>query len=171
MEASGTGNMKLSLNGALTIGTLDGANIEICEHVGADNIFIFGLRTEEVEERRRQGYNPGLVIEQSSKLSDVVGAIEHGAFSPGDPGRFAPLMDALRHSDYYMVAADFEDYFAAQRRVDQLWRSGYDWTRASILNTARMAWFSSDRTISEYAGDVWDVPVSNPADAGARKPE
>jgi starch phosphorylase len=80
-------------------------------------------------------------------------------------------MDALRHSDYYMVAADFEDYFAAQRRVDQLWRSGYDWTRASILNTARMAWFSSDRTISEYAGDVWDVPVSNPADAGARKPE
>src|SRR5262249_56723331 len=102
MEASGTGNMKLALNGALTIGTLDGANIEIREHVGADNIFIFGLRTEEVAEQRRQGYNPGLVIEQSAKLSEVVGAIENGAFSPGDPGRFAPLMDALRHSDYYM---------------------------------------------------------------------
>src|SRR5262249_30686609 len=153
MEASGTGNMKLALNGALTIGTLDGANIEIREHVGADNIFIFGMHAAEVEERRRQGYHPGDAIERSSKLADVIGAIETGAFSPGDPGRFAPLMDALRHSDYYMIAADFEDYFETQRRVDRLWLSSYDWTRASILNTAHMAWFSSDRAISEYADD------------------
>jgi starch phosphorylase len=168
MEASGTGNMKLALNGALTIGTLDGANIEIREHVGSDNIFIFGLTTEEIAERRRRGYQPDQAIGESPRLAEVIGAIESGAFSPGDPGRFTDLTNALRHSDCYMVAADFDAYFDAQRQVDRLWLSTTGWMRASILNIARMAWFSSDRTISEYAADVWDVPVVSPADAGVR---
>ena len=169
MEASGTGNMKLALNGALTIGTLDGANIEIRERVGAENIFIFGLRAQEVDERRRRGMNASLLVEASPLLAELVGAIEAGAFSPGDPGRFRDLMNSLRHSDYYMIVADFEAYYEAQRRVDRLWLSSYDWTRASILNTANMAWFSSDRTIGEYAADIWHVPVAPSPDALASK--
>jgi len=161
MEASGTGNMKLGLNGALTIGTLDGANIEIRERVGADNIFIFGLEAHEVEERRRLG--PGAMA--SPTLAGVVDAIEAGIYWPGEASWFAPLMNGLRHDDHYMVAADFDAYFATQRRIDQLWRSPSDWTRMCMMNIANMAWFSSDRAISEYAQDVWRVPVTMPADA------
>jgi glycogen phosphorylase len=163
MEASGTGNMKLALNGALTIGTLDGANIEIRDHVGAENIFIFGLRAEEVEERRRAALQTSSVIALSPKLAEAIEAIETGAFSPDDADRFAALMNALRHSDYYMVTVDFDAYCATQRSVERLWLSTFDWTRASMLNIARMAWFSSDRTIGEYAQDIWKVPFELPS--------
>ncbi len=159
LEASGTGNMKLALNGALTIGTLDGANIEIRDHVGAENIFIFGLRAEEVEERRRASLQANSAIASSPKLGEAIEAIEAGAFSPDDIGRYAALMNALRRADSYMVTTDFDDYCAAQRSVERLWLSPFDWTRASMLNIARMAWFSSDRAVSEYAEDIWKVPV------------
>ncbi len=168
MEASGTGNMKLGLNGALTVGTLDGANVEIREHVGAENIFIFGLRAEEVVERRRQGLDASSVIAASPKLAEALDAIEAGVFWAGEAGRFAPLTNALRHHDYYMVTADFDDYFATQRKIDKLWQSHFDWTRMSILNTARMAWFSSDRAVGEYAEDIWRVPFETPAESLAR---
>jgi len=163
MEASGTGNMKLALNGALTIGTLDGANIEIRDHVGAENIFIFGLRAEEVEERRRAGLQASSVIASSPQLAEAIEAIETGVFSPDDVDRFAALMNKLRHSDYYMVTADFDAYCATQRSVERLWLSTSDWTRASMLNIARMAWFSSDRTVGEYAQDIWKVPFELPS--------
>jgi glycogen phosphorylase len=165
MEASGTGNMKLALNGALTIGTLDGANVEIREHVGADNIFIFGLKAHEVQERRAQGLDASATIAASPMLGRVIEAVDTGIFWPGEAGRFSPLMNALRHHDYYMIAADFDDYVATQRRIDKLWLSSSDWTRMSMLNIAHMAWFSSDRAISEYASDIWDVPFETPADA------
>jgi starch phosphorylase len=157
MEASGTGNMKLALNGALTIGTLDGANIEIREHVGDENIFIFGMKADEVEERRRQGLDAAASIAACPELADVLAAIEAGVFSPDEPHRFLGLTNALRHSDYYMVLADFAAYFQAQRRIDELWQLRAEWTRSSILNTAHMAWFSSDRAIREYARDIWNV--------------
>jgi starch phosphorylase len=166
MEASGTGNMKLALNGALTIGTLDGANIEIRDQVGADNIFIFGLRAEEVEAQRRDGLDAAAAIAASPRLARVIAAIEDGTFSRDEPGRFMPLMNALRHADYYMVAADFEAYYAAQRQVDALWQTPAAWTRVSILNTVNMGWFSSDRTIAEYAQDIWNVPVERPGLSG-----
>ena len=150
---------------ALTIGTLDGANIEIRERVGADNIFIFGLEAHEVEERRRLGLG-ATALSASPMLAGVVDAIEAGIYWPGEAGWFAPLMNGLRHDDHYMVAADFDAYFATQRRIDQLWRSPSDWTRMCILNIAHMAWFSSDRAIGEYAHDIWRVPVTMPADAG-----
>jgi glycogen phosphorylase len=171
MEASGTGNMKLALNGALTIGTLDGANIEIRDHVGAENIFIFGLRAEEVEERRRAAWDARSAIAASPELAAAIAAIETGAFSPDDADRFAALMNALRHSDYYMVTADFDAYFATQRSVEKLWLSAFDWTRASMLNTARMAWFSSDRAIGEYAQDIWKVPFERPGNLLGREHE
>src|SRR5439155_24791398 len=123
MEASGTGNMKLALNGALTIGTLDGANIEIRDNVGEDNIFIFGLKAHEVEERRRAGLDAGATIAASALLKEAISAIESGVFSSGDGGRFGALTYALRHADYYMVTADFDAYFNAQRSIDRLWQS------------------------------------------------
>src|SRR5262245_41865053 len=169
MEASGTGNMKLALNGALTIGTLDGANIEIRDHVGAENMFIFGLRTEEVEERRRAALHASSAIAASPKLAAAIEAIEAGVFSPDDAGRFAALMNALRHSDYYMVTAEFDAYFATQRSVERLWLSTFDWTRVSMLNIARVAWFSSDRTIGEYAQDIWKVPFELPGNLLGRE--
>src|SRR6516164_4630920 len=147
----------------LTIGTLDGANIEIRDHVGAENIFIFGLRAEEVEKRRRVGLQASSVIASSPKLAQTIEAIETGVFSPDDVGRFTALMNALRHSDYYMVTADFDAYFATQRSVEKLWLLTSDWTRASMLNIARMAWFSSDRTVGEYAQDIWKVPFELPS--------
>ena len=171
MEASGTGNMKLALNGALTIGTLDGANIEIRNHVGAENIFIFGLQAEEVEERRRAGLEASSVIAGSPKLAEAIDAIEAGVFSPDDAGRFAALMNALRYSDYYMVTVDFDAYFATQRSVESLWLSTSDWTRMSMLNIARMAWFSSDRTIAEYAQNIWEVPFQLPSNVLGREHE
>jgi len=155
--------MKLAVNGALTIGTFDGANIEIRDHVGAENIFIFGLRAEEIEERRRAGLQASSVIASSPKLAQAIEAIETGVFSPDDVDRFAALMNALRYSDYYMVTADFDAYCATQRSVERLWLSTFDWRRASMLNIARMAWFSSDRTIGEYAQDIWKVPFQLPS--------
>ncbi|MBZ9860588.1 glycogen/starch/alpha-glucan phosphorylase [Mesorhizobium sp. CA12] len=159
MEASGTGNMKFALNGALTIGTLDGANVEIKEHVGDDNIFIFGLTTAEVAERRNNGYNPRGVIETSSELSQAVSAISSGVFSPDDPDRYRDLMNGLYQSDWFMVAADFDSYAACQREVDAVWRNSPDWYARAIRNVARVGWFSSDRTIRQYAKDIWNVPV------------
>ncbi len=159
MEASGTGNMKLALNGALTIGTMDGANVEIHERVGADNIFIFGLTTEEVAERRRSGYDSGPVIAHSLKLSQVLDQIEGGVFSPDDRDRYRPLTQAMRHGDYFLVTADFDSYWTAQRQVDERWRHPAAWWRSSILNTANVGWFSSDRSIADYARDIWNIPV------------
>jgi starch phosphorylase len=159
MEASGTGNMKLALNGALTIGTFDGANIEIAEHVGDDNIFIFGLRAKQVAERRRRGLDATEIIAASPDLSEVVDAVATGCFSPEDPHRFAGLVNMLRYSDPYMVAADFDPYRKAQRSVDELWRSPQKWCRAALLNIAGMSWFSSDRAIAQYAEEIWDIPV------------
>ncbi len=159
MEASGTGNMKLALNGALTIGTLDGANLEIRDHVGAENIAIFGMEAMDVVVRRKQGLDATEMIRRSPVLSRAIGAIESGMFSPDDPGRFGSIAHALRHLDHYMVSADFDAYFDAQRGIDARWQVVPAWTRASILNVARMPWFSSDRTIREYAEDIWNVPV------------
>jgi starch phosphorylase len=159
MEASGTGNMKLALNGALTIGTLDGANIEIRDHVGAENIAIFGMEALDVVVRRKQGLDATDVIRRSPNLGRAINSIESGEFSPGDPGRFASIGHALRYLDHYMVSADFDSYYEAQRGIDARWQVAPAWTRASILNVARMPWFSSDRTIREYAEDIWNVPV------------
>ncbi len=127
LEASGTGNMKFALNGALTIGTLDGANIEIMEHVGRDNIVIFGLTADEVAQRRGSGYNPRQIIESTPELRQAVDAIASGVFSPDDPARYRGLMDGLHDSDWFMVAADFESYSIAQRQVDQRWRDTTGW--------------------------------------------
>jgi glycogen phosphorylase len=157
MEASGTGNMKLALNGALTIGTLDGANVEIRDHVGDDNIFIFGLTADQVASRRRAGYNPAEVIEGSGELSQALTAIASGVFSPDDKMRYAGLVGELHNSDHFMVCADFDAYAAAQREVDAVWRTPQVWRRKAILNTAGVGWFSSDRTIREYAADIWKV--------------
>src|SRR5438270_3290645 len=159
MEASGTGNMKLALNGALTIGTFDGANIEIREQVGAENIFIFGLRAEEVEARRRRGLDAGDAIAASPELAAVLEAIGGGAFSPDDPYRFRSVADRLRYVDPYMIAVDFGAYRAAQAEVDALWRRPEAWGRAAALNIAHMGWFSADRTIAEYAADIWGIPL------------
>ena len=160
MEASGTGNMKFALNGAMTIGTLDGANIEIMEHVGRDNIVIFGMTTEEVEQKRRDGHDARAVIEASIDLKGVLDALASGVFSPDDANRYRPIIDSLYNGDWFMVAADFDAYAKAQREVDAIWRQTEDWTEKTILNTVNMGWFSSDRTIREYARDIWNVPVA-----------
>jgi starch phosphorylase len=157
MEASGTGNMKFALNGALTIGTLDGANVEMKQHVGDENIFIFGLTAAEVEKHRRDGYDPRSVIEGSPELSQALSAISSGVFSPDDPQRYRTLVDALYQTDWFMVAADFDSYAATQRQVDEVWRDSPDWYARSIRNVARMGWFSSDRTIRQYANEIWNV--------------
>jgi starch phosphorylase len=166
MEASGTGNMKLALNGALTIGTLDGANIEIRDHVGPENIAIFGMEAGDVMVRRRQGLDASDVIRRSPRLARAISAIESGAFSPGDPARFESIGHTLRQFDRYMCCADFDSYYEAQRGIDARWQVVPAWTRASILNVARMPWFSSDRTIREYAQDIWNVPVRGPSPQG-----
>jgi glycogen phosphorylase len=160
MEASGTGNMKLALNGALTIGTLDGANVEIREHVGAENIFIFGLKADEVEARRWRGLDADDAIAASPELEAALDAIACGAFSPDDRDRFRHIADQIRHVDPYMIAADFASYRAAQDEVEALWNRPEAWGRAAALNIARIGWFSSDRTIAEYAADIWNVPVA-----------
>ena len=159
MEASGTGNMKFALNGAITIGTLDGANVEIREQVGEENIVIFGLTAEEVMERRANGYSPRAVIESSPELSQALNAIASGVFSHDDPDRYRDLIGGLYDHDWFMVAADFDAYAAAQREVDAIWRDPPKWNAMAIRNTARMAWFSSDRTIRQYAADIWKVPA------------
>ncbi|GAB4068151.1 glycogen/starch/alpha-glucan phosphorylase [Ancylobacter sonchi] len=159
MEASGTGNMKMALNGALTIGTLDGANVEIKEHVGDDNIFIFGLTAEQVEKRRAEGIDEAGAIAASPHLGEVLDAVGAGVFSPDEPDRYKSLVDAMRHHDYFLVTPDFDAYWDAQRQVDAKWNARSAWWTSSAINTANMGWFSSDRTISEYARDIWHVPV------------
>jgi starch phosphorylase len=149
--------MKLALNGALTIGTLDGANIEVRERVGADNFFLFGLTAEEVDLRRSGGLDAGAVIEASPVLASVLEAIGSGAFSSDDATRYHGLVHDLRHHDYFMVTADFDSYQKAQAGVDERWRNPADWWASAIVNTARMGWFSSDRAIREYADEIWHV--------------
>jgi glycogen phosphorylase len=157
-EASGTGNMKFALNGALTIGTLDGANIEIMEEVGKDNIFIFGLTTAEAAELRARGYNPREYYNRQPELKKVLDMIAEGYFSPADPGLFRPIVDALlNRGDQYFLLADFAAYVACQEEVARLYLDRDEWSRRAILNTAAMGMFSSDRTIAEYAHDIWDV--------------
>ena len=158
MEASGTGNMKLALNGALTIGTLDGANIEIRNEVGLDNIFIFGLTAEEIDDRRREHFSGEQAASNSPRLMRAIAAIQDGMFSPDQPDRFRPIVASLKGYDHFMVAADFDAYWDAQRQVDRLFGQP-GWWRAAILNTSRMGWFSSDRAIREYAAQIWSVPV------------
>ncbi len=157
MEASGTGNMKLSLNGALTIGTLDGANIEIADAVGREHIFIFGQTTDEVVARRQAGYDPAAAIAADPRLAEVVEQIASGRFSPDDPGRYSDLVNNLRGHDWFMVAADFAAYADCQRAVDRAWQDEAAWQRSAALNALRTGWFSSDRTIRGYARDVWQV--------------
>ncbi len=155
MEASGTGNMKFGLNGALTIGTLDGANVEMRDNVGEDNIKIFGLRADEVANLRADGHNPRAIIEGSRELSQALSAISSGVFSPDDRNRYSELIDGIYSHDWFMVAADFDAYAQAQREVDELWNDKASWNQKTILNTARMGWFSSDRTIRQYAKEIW----------------
>jgi starch phosphorylase len=159
MEASGTGNMKFAMNGALTIGTLDGANVEILEKVGADNIVIFGLTAAEVDEKRRTGHNPRSIISNNPQLSEALDSIAAGVFSPEEPGRYKGLVDNLMTTDWFLVTADYAAYVAAQRQIDTLWQDKRAWYAKTIRNTANVAWFSSDRTISEYARDIWGVPT------------
>jgi starch phosphorylase len=159
-EASGTGNMKLALNGALTIGTLDGANVEIREEVGGENIFIFGLTLEEVEALRARGYNPYDFYNRDEELRAVVDWIGSNFFAPQEDRALAPLHDSLlRGGDPFMVLADFRAYCDCQARVDAAYGDRAAWARMAILNTARVGKFSSDRTIREYARDIWDLPA------------
>lgn len=161
-EASGTGNMKLSLNGALTIGTLDGANIEIMEEVGKDNIFIFGLTTEEVMQIKSSGYNPYYYYDSNQELKEVLNMIENGYFSPENTNLFKPIVDSLLpNGDTYMLLCDYESYMNCQERVGKLYEDRHEWAKKSILNVANMGRFSSDRTIMEYAREIWGIECSS----------
>jgi starch phosphorylase len=163
MEASGTGNMKYALNGALTIGTLDGANIEIKEEVEDENIFIFGLTAEEVLAKRKSGYNPKEYYEKFPPLKRVLDMIMSGYFSRWNPDFFKPITESLlNQGDYFMVLADFESYVACQQAVSTLFLNQDEWTRKAILNVARMGKFSSDRAIAQYTEEIWTakpVPI------------
>lgn len=156
-EASGTGNMKFSMNGALTIGTLDGANIEIRGEVGGENFFLFGLTVGEVEALKARGYNPWDYYHSNAQLQAVIDLIASGHFSHGDTNLFKPLLDSLLHQDQYMLFADYQSYVDCQERVSQVYRDRENWTRLSTLNVARMGKFSSDRAIREYCHDIWKV--------------
>lgn len=161
LEASGTGNMKFSMNGALTIGTLDGANIEIREEVGKENFFLFGLTAQEVADLKEQGYNPRDYYDNNAVLKLVLDQIREGYFSKGDANLFMPLVDELLNHDQYLLLADYQSYIDAQDKVSETWRNQDLWTRMSILNVARMGKFSSDRAMQEYCEDIWKVkPIS-----------
>jgi starch phosphorylase len=158
MEASGTGNMKMALNGALTIGTLDGANIEILDAVGAENIFIFGMNAEEVSSLKMSGYNPRRYFEEDPELHAVLEMIDSGFCSPKEPQLFAPIVKALLdQGDFYMLLADYRSYVDKQEEVGRVFQDKADWARRSILNTAHMGRFSSDRSVREYANRIWNV--------------
>jgi starch phosphorylase len=157
-EASGTGNMKFALNGALTIGTWDGANIEMAQAIGEDELFVFGLRDEDVRAVRALGYDPRLHYEENAQLHAVIDAIAGGAFSPGDEGRYRPLTDALLGQDNYLLLADFASYLQAQARVDALYADPATWAASAWRNIAGMGAFSADRTVAEYARKVWSAP-------------
>ena len=156
-EASGTGNMKFSLNGALTIGTLDGANVEIRDEVGSENFFLFGLTAAQVKEMQSRGYRPRDLYEQNSTLGEVIDFIASGALSSGDVELFRPIVENLLNHDPFLLLADYQTYIDTQEQVSALWRDPRAWTRQSILNTARMGKFSSDRSIREYCARVWKI--------------
>jgi starch phosphorylase len=156
-EASGTGNMKMALNGALTIGTLDGANIEIRDRVGAEHFFLFGHNAEQVAQLQREGYHPQPWLEQNPGLRAALELIASGHFSEGDRQLFHPLIDNLTQHDPFQVVADAADYSRAQNAVDQAWRDTTGWSRSSIHNTLRCGFFSSDRAIAEYAERIWKL--------------
>ena len=158
-EASGTGNMKLSLNGALTIGTLDGANVEIMEEVGKENIFIFGHTIDEIMDLRRSGYDPFQYYENNPELKQVLDMIRDGYFSPENRDLFKPIVDSLLYHDTYMLLADYESYISCQEKVGELYKDRDEWAKKSILNVAKMGKFSSDRTIREYAREIWGIEV------------
>jgi glycogen phosphorylase len=160
-EASGTGNMKFSMNGALTIGTLDGANVEIREEVGAENFFLFGLTTEEVQDLKVRGYNPRGYYESNQNLREVIDQIGSGVFSKGDRELFSPLVDSLLNRDEYMLFADYQAYVDCQDLVSKAFKDSRNWTRMSILNVARIGKFSSDRSIREYCDTIWKVKPLN----------
>jgi starch phosphorylase len=162
-EASGTGNMKFSMNGALTIGTLDGANVEIREQVGEENFFLFGMTAEQVQQRQAAGYDPYEIYSTDAQIKSLVDLIGSGLFSHGDATLFRPLVDNLIYNDPFMVLADFRAYVDCQRQVADAYREQERWTRMSILNVARIGKFSSDRAIQEYAERIWQVepePIS-----------
>jgi glycogen phosphorylase len=160
-EASGTSNMKFALNGSLTIGTLDGANVEIREEVGHENFFLFGLKADEVVRTRQAGYDPAKAIAASPRLADVLSLIESGFFSFGEPERFRPILDGLRYNDPYMVCADFEDFVATEARAAEVYRDPLDWSRRAVFNIAGASRFSSDETIRQYASEIWGLqPVA-----------
>ncbi len=167
-EASGTGNMKYALNGALTIGTLDGANIEIMEEVGRENIFIFGMTTEQVQSLRNAGYRPRDYYYRNQELKRVIDMIGEGAFSPGNPGLFKPVVESLLDIDNYMLLADYASYIGCQDEIDRLYLHPFEWARKSIINTSGMGKFSSDRTISEYAEEIWGVKPETVLKRGKR---
>ncbi|MCB1942300.1 MAG: glycogen/starch/alpha-glucan phosphorylase, partial [Candidatus Accumulibacter sp.] len=156
-EASGTGNMKFQMNGALTIGTLDGANVEIREQVGDENFFLFGMTTPEVTELRQCGYRPRSYYDANPQLREVIDLIASGFFTRGDRDIFRPLVDHLLHHDDYMLLADFQSYIECQERVSATYLDYERWSRMSILNVARSGYFSSDRAIQEYCTDIWKV--------------
>jgi len=160
-EASGTGNMKFAMNGALTIGTLDGANIEIREEAGDENFFLFGLTAEQVEETRRNNYDPYFIYENNPELKAVIDFINSGAMSDGDKNLFLPITDSLLYHDPYMLMADYPLYVACQDFVSRVWKDKKTWTRMSILNAARMAKFSSDRSIRDYCEKIWKIKPGN----------
>jgi len=157
LEASGTGNMKFTLNGALTIGTMDGANIEIREEVGEDNIFIFGLLAEEVIKLKSGNYNPKKYYESNPMLKRVIDMISTDFFNKDEPGIFKPIIDSLLNVDFYCLLADYQSYIDAQDRVSKLYLNKDEWTKMAILNVARVGKFSSDRSIKEYAEKIWKV--------------
>jgi starch phosphorylase len=168
-EASGTGNMKFAMNGALTIGTLDGANVEIRDAVGPENFFLFGLTASDVATMKADGYRPRRLYESNPGLREAIDQIAGGRFSGGDRELFAPLVDSLLSHDDYMLLADYQAYVDCQGLVSEAWRDLRRWTGMSILNTARMGRFSSDRSIREYCRDIWDVvPIAMTQGQGER---
>ena len=156
-EASGTGNMKFSMNGALTIGTLDGANVEIREEVGKENFFLFGLTAEEVQQKQQAGYHHWAYYEENADLKAVIDLINSGFFARGDSDLFRPLINSLLYGDPYFLLADYQSYLDCQEKVSQAYQNPEHWSKMSILNVARMGKFSSDRSIREYCQDIWDI--------------
>jgi starch phosphorylase len=168
-EASGTGNMKAGLNGALTLGTLDGANVEIRDEVGPENIFIFGHTAAEIEALRASGYDPRAWVGKSAELRRAVDALARGPLEKAHPGLFRPLVEELLGSDRYFLCADFDVYVECQCRAAETYRRAQDWARMSVLNVAGMGRFSSDRTVQEYATEIWSAaPVRVGLEGAAR---
>jgi starch phosphorylase len=156
-EASGTGNMKFSLNGALTIGTFDGANVEMFEAIGADNFFLFGLKADEVLALKQGGYNPYEIYQRNTELKEAIDLIQSGKFSNGDADLFKPITDSLLNYDPYLILKDFQAYADCQQKVSEAYSNRNHWTKMSIINVARMGNFSSDRSIREYCENIWYV--------------